>query len=151
MELASCHSSGAKNFEVACRFLETLCMSGHDHFVWDCEEVTLTDGMLTGQTFNSDTYTVWWKNSGVSASQETSVNLPSAWQCKAAHKSEDLGSHHRILLDSVMPPTLQPWSSTLTFPPIWSFERNYQWYKLQTNVDVIHTVRTWLHELENTW
>jgi len=110
---------------LACRFLENLCTCGHDHFVWDCEEVTLTDRKLAGQT-----YTVWWKNSGVSASQETSVNLPSAWQCKAAHKSEDLGSHHRILLDSVMPPTLQPWPSTLTFPPIWSLERNYQWYKL---------------------
>jgi hypothetical protein len=56
MDLASYHSSGAKNFEVACRFLENVCTSGHDHIVWECEGVTLLDVKQTGQAFNSDTY-----------------------------------------------------------------------------------------------
>jgi len=37
-------------------------------------------------------------------------------------QSEDPEHHHRIWLDSVTPTTLQPRSSTLRFPPIWSPE-----------------------------
>jgi hypothetical protein len=54
MELASCHSSGAMNFEVVCRFLENVCTSGHDHNVWECEGMTLLDVMLRGPAFNVD-------------------------------------------------------------------------------------------------
>jgi hypothetical protein len=53
MELASCHSFGAKNFEVACKFLENVCTSGHDHNIWVCEVMTLLDVLLRGQAFNS--------------------------------------------------------------------------------------------------
>jgi hypothetical protein len=57
-----------------------------------------------------------------SASYESNKNLASAWQCKASHKSEDFRSHHKMWLDVVTPPTLQPRSGTLAFPPIWSPE-----------------------------
>ena len=56
MGLASCHSSGAKNVRVVCRFLENVCTSVNDHIVWECEGVTLLDVTPTGQAFNSDTY-----------------------------------------------------------------------------------------------
>lgn len=56
MELAAFDSSGAKNFEVACRLSQNVCTSGHDHIVWECDGVTLLDVMLTGLEFNSDTY-----------------------------------------------------------------------------------------------
>jgi hypothetical protein len=55
-------------------------------------------------------------------SQGSNINLASAWKCKATHKFEDSGTHQKILLDSVTPSTLQPRSSTLRFPPIWSRE-----------------------------
>lgn len=42
-----------------------------------------------------------------SVSQESNRNLASSWQCKAAHKFEDSGSHHKILLHGVNPSTLQ--------------------------------------------
>ena len=38
-----------------------------------------------------------------SASQKSNRNLASAWQCKAALKFEEMGSHHKIWLDSVAP------------------------------------------------
>jgi hypothetical protein len=46
-----------------------------------------------------------WKNSGSVSNKfslkESCRNLAPAWQCKAAHKSEDLGSHHKIWVDSI--------------------------------------------------
>jgi len=64
------------------------------------------------------------------ASQESNRNLASAWQCKTTHKSEDSGSHHKIWLDSVIPSILQPWSSSLKFPPIERPEECSTWYEV---------------------
>jgi hypothetical protein len=55
-------------------------------------------------------------------SQEPNRTEVSAWQWKAAHKLEDVGSHYKILWDSVTSCTQQPQSSTLRLPPIWSRE-----------------------------
>lgn len=41
---------------MACRFLENLCTFSHNHIVWECVGVTLIDVMMTGQTFNPETY-----------------------------------------------------------------------------------------------
>jgi hypothetical protein len=64
-----------------------------------------------------------------------STALASAWQCKAARKFEDSGSHHEIQLNSVTPSTLQPWCNTLRFPPSLSGT------KFETYVHVIRAVR----------
>jgi hypothetical protein len=64
------------------------------------------------------------------ASQAPKRNLASAWQCKTTHKSEDSGSHQKIWLDSVTPSILQPWSSSLKFPPIQRPEESSMWYKV---------------------
>jgi hypothetical protein len=66
------------------------------------------------------------------ATQESNRNLPSAWQCKAAHKFEDWGSHHTIWFDSVTPFIVLPHSGILRFPPIWSRK------------DAVHEVWDWL-------
>ena len=81
-----------------------------------------------------------------SASPESKRQLALAWHCKAAYKSGNLGSHHKIWLDSVTPSTLQPRSSNSWFPPIWSPDGCNPRYKFEIDEDVIQIVITWLHE-----
>ena len=68
----------------------------------------------------------WW----VGITKSPNRNLTSAGQCKCAHKYEDSGSHHKIWFDSVTPSTLQPWSSTLRFPSVWSTKGCNPQYKV---------------------
>jgi len=104
------------------------------------------------QCLHQNTYRTQEASQTSVASQEPNVNLSSAWQCKAAHKFEESGTHHKILLDSVTPSTLQPWSSILRFPPIWSPEGCNLLYKVwDWWYDMICTVGTLLFEQDKAW
>jgi hypothetical protein len=79
---------------------------------------------------NQDTDKTWEALRMSSALQESNRNLASAWQCKASHKFYDSGNHHTFGLDSVSPLILNPWSSTLRFPPTWNPEGCNLWHKV---------------------
>jgi hypothetical protein len=45
------------------------------------------------------------------------------WQHLAPHKCPHQWDHHRIWMDNVAIPTLESWTWTIRFSPIWSFRK----------------------------
>jgi hypothetical protein len=78
------------------------------------------------------------------ASQETDRNLASVLQCYDAHKSTDWGSHHNLCLGSVT-------TSTIQHSLISRVLKNAICSTQFETDDIIHTVRTWIHEQNNAW
>jgi len=72
-------------------------------------------------------------------------NHASAWQCKAAYKCEDPGSHYEICLESITPSSLQPQSSTFRFPPILSPDgctlhyKVWEWWQSDLHMEIFAT------------
>jgi hypothetical protein len=92
---------------------------------WDCEGVILVDAMPRRET--KPTPTSGRRKNSESVSKEFVLKIIQQKSCFSMEmqdrtKSEDSGSHDRIWLDNVIASTLQPRSSTLGCPSIWSPE-----------------------------
>ena len=129
------HGMAPSSFSQGKNWRVSVAGWGHDHCLlalWrcDCCDCVAEMGDIQLHCLHQDTDCTQEAFQINSAWPESNRNLASSWQCQVAHKSEDLGSHHRIWCDSIMPPTLQPQCSTLRFLLVWSSE----WCNLQYEV-----------------
>ena len=94
-----------------------------------------------------------WKNSTFLvnlASHESVRILTPVWQCKAAHKCED--SAITKFGWTVLPhPSYSPDLAASNFHLFRDLKNVVCGTKFETNDDVIHVVRTWLHEQDKAW
>jgi histone-lysine N-methyltransferase SETMAR len=123
---------------------------------WDHEGVILVDVMLRGETINSHTYVRMLTELGKHFKQVRPYKNPTEilfqHDSECSHTSLETWEAITKFVWTMLPhPPYTPYLTPSDFHLFVAVKDSIRSTKFDTDVDVIHTVRTWLREQDKAW